>query len=131
MTRAGLSLAVIALSLAGCIGPTQPSAELPARPSPDQVLAWADIDRNLGRHPGRLDYGKADGRSTLGEKVMVLNGEEMVRFVRAHGYAGHGGATAAMSPGRSLTRIHVEIRGRDGATLTLILESDGEDQGRG
>ena len=127
MTRAGLKLALIAVLLAGCVGSTQQ----PDRPSPGQVLAWSDLDGNLGRHAERLAYGEADGRSVLGERVIVLNGEAMVRFVRAHGYAGHGGIAKVTSPGRSLTCIHVRIRGRDGAEMTLVLESDGDEQGRG
>lgn len=130
------ALLVPALLLAsGCVSTPGPTSDTTAPagtpPKAEQVLAWADIDANLGRHPGRLDYGRADGRSILGDKVMVLNGEEMVRFVRKHGYSSHGGIDAAATPGHSLTRIQVTILGRDGARMQLVLESDGEDQGRG
>lgn len=133
-------LAALTLALTGCAdkphtperhpAPTPVSAQ-PTRPSPGQVLAWANLDENLGRRPETLVFGQADGRSILGEKVLVLNGEEMVRFVRAHRYQAHDGIDAAEAAGDGLTRIHVTIHGRDGARMTLLLQSDGEDPGRG
>lgn len=139
MRRGLLRLSGLAALLAGCAAslPPEPARPSPAvaeatkgRPSPEQVLAWANLDENLGRRPERLDFGQADGRSVLSDKVLVLNGEDMVRFVRKHGYAGHRGITTTLHT-ESKTTIHVVVVGKDGARMVLQLESDGDPQGQG
>lgn len=104
--------------------------ELPLGPDPDRVYAWAQLDENLGKPAGELEYGQADGRAILGDKVMVLNGEEMVRFVRTHGYLRAEGIVAVRHL-HTATEIDVVIVGRDGARLTLTLQADGNPQGVG
>lgn len=139
MRRNLFQFSCLAALLAGCAATLPPEPARPAptatgsrhgRPAPEQVLAWANLDENLGRRAETLDYGQADGRSLLGDKVMVLNGMEMVQFIRAHGYAGHKGITTSLRTA-STTTIHVLIVGQDGARLLLRLESDGETQGQG
>lgn len=141
MNALGRLLGSSAMLLAGCAGALPPhgtrqpqpatarSGER-ALPTPEQVLGWANLDMNLGRHPEKLDHGLADGRSILGDKVMVLNGEDMVRFVRAHGYVAHKGIVASQRTGSIMT-IHVLVVGKDGTEMILQLESDGETQGQG
>jgi hypothetical protein len=110
--------------LTGC------SRELPLGPEPELVYAWARLDESLGHGRRELDYGRADGRAILGDRVLVLNGEEMVRFVRTHGYARAVGITSVRRM-HTVTEIDVVIVGRDGARLKLTLQSDGKAQGSG
>lgn len=116
---------LLMLLLTGC------NVETPvAGPSGEQVLAWARLDVNLGSGSESLTFGQADGRSILGDRVLVLNGEEMVRFVRTHGYARAEGITSVRRM-HTATEIDVVIIGRDGARLKLTLQSDGKAQGSG
>ena len=48
------------LFFAGC-APQQPSTT-DTRLTPERVLAWADLEAHLGRHPQQLQVGQADGR---------------------------------------------------------------------
>lgn len=141
MNALGRLLGSSAMILAGCATALPPDGTRQPQPAPvragercfptaEQVLGWANLEMNLGRHPERLDHGLADGRSILGDKVMVLNGEDMVRFVRAHGYVAHKGIVASQRTGSTMT-IHVPVVGQDGAQMILQLESDGETQGQG
>lgn len=119
-----LRIVLLATLLTGC------NHELARGPEPRDVHAWAQLDENLGRRASELSFGEADGRSILGSRVLVLNGEEMVCFVRAHGFARDEGIVAARKL-RTVTEIDVVIVGRDGARLKLTLRADGAPQGAG
>lgn len=116
---------VVLMLLTGCAS-VAPSYQ----PSSEQVLAWAQLDVRLGRHSAELTYGQADGKAVLGDRVLVLNGEAMVCFVRAHGYAR---AENILEVRRlsTATEVDVIIVGKDGARMTLTLQSDGSPQGSG
>lgn len=116
------------LFFSGCAHQSAP-ALIPELTS-ERVLAWADLDAHLGRHPQQLRVGQADGRAVLGTRVMLLNAEDIRRFVALHGYAGvRRVVTERRTP--STLEIDVEIAGRDGQVLLITLLSDGRPQGVG
>ena len=95
-----------------------------------QVLAWADLDNALGKHLDKIECGGADGVAILGDYVLVGNAAEMVKFVREHGYAKQRGIIRLRETD-SAFYVDVEIEGKDGETLRVLLQSDGTEQGKG
>lgn len=95
-----------------------------------EVVAWAELDTHLGAAEPP-PFGKADGKSVLGNRVLVLNGEELHRFIKAHGYAGHGRPLRMRRAGPGTLDVELEVLGKDGARLRIILRSDGGPQGVG
>jgi hypothetical protein len=95
-----------------------------------QVVAWADLDNALGKHLNEIKYGEADGVAILGDYVLVGNAAEMVQFVRNHGYAKQRGIIRLRET-NSTFYVDVEIEGKDGQTLRVLLQSDGTEQGKG
>jgi hypothetical protein len=95
-----------------------------------QVLAWADLDNALGKHLDKIECGGADGVAILGDYVLVGNAAEMVKFVREHGYAKQRGIIRLRETDSSFY-VDVEIEGKDGETLRVLLQSDGTEQGKG
>jgi len=95
-----------------------------------QVLAWADLDNALGKHLDKIECGGADGVAILGDYVLVGNAAEMVKFVREHGYAKQSGIIRLRETD-SAFYVDVEIEGKDGETLRVLLQSDGTEQGKG
>ncbi len=118
-------LPLFALALAACC----PDNALPPFSAAD-VVAWAKLESSLGAKDPPA-YGKADGKAVLGNRVMALNGEELHRFVKAHGYGGHGRPLRMRRAGPGTLDVEVEIRGKDGARMILVLRSDGGPQGEG
>lgn len=117
--------ALLLALLVGCC----PDNALPAF-SANEVVAWAELDTTLGGATPPA-FGKADGKAVLGNRVMALNGEELHRFIKAHGYGGHGRPLRMRRAGPGTLDVELEIRGKDGAKLRLILRSDGGPQGVG
>jgi len=95
-----------------------------------QVVAWADLDNALGKHLDKIECGGADGVAILGDYVLVGNAAEMVKFVREHGYAKQRGIIRLRETDSSFY-VDVEIEGKDGETLRVLLQSDGTEQGKG
>ncbi|HAZ66721.1 MAG TPA: hypothetical protein DCY41_08205 [Opitutae bacterium] len=95
-----------------------------------QVVAWADLDNALGKHLDRIECGGADGVAILGDYVLVGNAAEMVQFVRNHGYAKQLGIIRLRETD-STFYVDVEIEGKDGETLRVLLQSSGTEQGKG
>lgn len=95
-----------------------------------QIVAWADLDNVLGRHLNEIVCGEADGVAILGDYVLVGNAAEMVKFVREHGYAKQRGIIRLRETDTTFY-VDVEIEGKDGETLRVLLESDGTEQGKG
>ncbi len=95
-----------------------------------QVVAWADLDNALGKHLNEIKYGEADGVAILGDYVLVGNAAEMVKFVREHGYTKQRGIIRLRETDTTFY-VDVEIEGKDGETLRVLLQSDGTEQGKG
>ena len=94
------------------------------------VMSWAHLDDALRYHLDQVGFGEADKKSILADYVIVLNGEEMVVFVRKHGYQSFRGPIAVRKRGTSL-EVDVEITGKDGAKTIITLFADGTMQGVG
>ena len=122
------ALCLALLFFSGCAHQSAPATT--SELTPERVLAWADLDAHLGRHPQQLQVGQADGRAVLGTRVMLLNAEDIRRFVALHGYAGVRRVVAERRTPSTL-EIDVEIAGRDGQVLRITLLSDGGLQGVG
>ena len=137
-----LSLALLALvSFVGC----QPTAETlrgtPAELSAlrsnggrgftaGDVVTWAQLDDHFRDRTVKLAIGQADGKALLGRLVMLENGAEAADFLKAHGCAQISGPIGVRKLPSAL-QVDVEITGKDGQKLILILTSDGTPAGEG
>ena len=102
-------------------------------PGAREILLEAHLDDRLANRIDELDReaGQADGKLALGDYVMVLNGRELVDFVRGHGYRSFRGPVEIRKWPRGRLQVVVRVTGRDGQTFDALLESDGKVQGAG
>ena len=137
-----LSLALLALvTFVGC----QPSVETlrgtPAELSAlrsnggrgftaGDVVTWAQLDDHFRDRTVKLAVGQADGKTLLGRLVMLENAAETADFLKAHGCAQISGPIGVRKLPSSL-QVDVELTGKDGQKLILILSSDGTPAGEG
>ena len=137
-----LSLALLALvSFVGC----QPTAEtLRGTPtelsalrstggrsfSAGDVVTWAQLDDHFRDQTVKLAIGQADGKALLGRRVLLENGAEAAEFLKAHGCAQISGPIGVRRLPSAL-QVDVELTGKDGQKLILILTSDGTPAGEG
>jgi hypothetical protein len=137
-----LSLALLTLvSFVGC----QPTAETlrgtPAELSAlrstggrgftaGDVVTWAQLDDHFRDQTVKLVVGQADGKALLGRLVMLENGAEAAEFLKAHGCAQISGPIGVRKLPSAL-QVDVELTGKDGQKLILILTSDGTPAGEG
>lgn len=137
-----LSLALLALvTLVGC----QPSVETlrgtPAELSAlrsngarsftaGDVVTWAQLDDHFRDQTVKLTVGQADGKALLGRLVLLENGAEAADFLKAHGCAQLSGPIGVRRLPSTL-QVDVELTGKDGQKLILILTSDGTPAGEG
>lgn len=137
-----LSLALLALiTFVGC----QPSAET-LRGTPAElsalrsmgksgftagvVVTWAQLDDHFRDQTVKLAVGQADGQALLGRLVLLENGAEAADFLKAHGCAQISGPIGVRRLPSAL-QVDVELTGKDGQKLVLILTSDGTPAGEG
>jgi hypothetical protein len=137
-----LSLALLALvSFVGC----QPAAET-LRGTPTElsalrsnggrdftagdVVTWAQLDDHFRDLTVKLAVGQADGKALLGRLVLLENGAEAADFLKAHGCAQISGPIGVRKLPSAL-QVDIELTGKDGEKLILILTSDGTPAGEG
>ena len=137
-----LSLALLTLvSFVGC----QPTAETlrgtPAELSAlrstggrgftaGDVVTWAQLDDHFRDQTVKLVVGQADGKALLGRLVMLENGAEAAEFLKAHGCAQISGPIGVRKLPSAL-QVDVELTGKVGQKLILLLTSDGTPAGEG
>ena len=137
-----LSLALLALvTFVGC----QPTAETlrgtPAALSAlrstgergftaGDVVTWAQLDDHFRDQSVKLAVGAADGKAMLGRLVLLENATEAADFLKAHGCAQISGPIGVRKLPTAL-EVEVELTGKDGKKLILILKSDGTPAGEG
>ena len=137
-----LSLALLALvTLVGC----QPAAETlrgtPAELSAlrstggrgvtaGDVVTWAHLDDHFRDRTAKLEVGQADGQALLGRLVMLENAADAADFLKAHGCTQISGPIGVRKRPTAL-EVEVELTGKDGKKLILILKSDGTPAGEG
>jgi hypothetical protein len=137
-----LSLALLALvTFVGC----QPSVETlrgtPAELSAlrsnggrgftaGDVVTWAQLDDHFRDQTVKLAVGQADGKALLGRLVLLENAAEAADFLKAHGCAQISGPIGVRRL-PSTVQVDVELIGKDGQKLILILTSDGTPAGEG
>jgi hypothetical protein len=139
--RRPLFLLLAIFSLFGC----QPAyvtlrgtpAELSAIRSPGakpftagDVVAWAQLDDTFLDRSAKLDVGAADGKTVLGRLVLLENGAEAAAFLKDHGCAQVSGPIGVRKLPSAL-QVDIELVGKDGQKLILILTSDGTPAGEG
>ena len=98
--------------------------------SAGDVLSWAQLDDHFRDRTAKLEVGQADGKTLLGRLVMLENGAEAAAFLKAHGCAQLSGPTGVRKLPTAL-EVEVELVGKDGQKLILILKSDGTPAGEG
>ena len=137
-----LSLALLALvAFVGC----QPTAETlrgtPAELSAlrstggrgftaGDVVTWAQLDDHFRDQSVKLAVGQADGKALLGRLVLLENAAEAADFLKAHGCAQISGPIGVRRLPSAL-QVDVELSGKEGQKLILILSSDGTPAGEG
>jgi hypothetical protein len=137
-----LSLALLALvTFVGC----QPTAETlrgtPAELSAlrstggrgftaGDVVTWAQLDDHFRDQSVKLAVGQADGKALLGRLVLLENAAEAADFLKAHGCAQISGPIGVRKLPSAL-QVDVELTGKEGQKLILILSSDGTPAGEG
>ena len=137
-----LSLALLALvSFVGC----QPTAKtLRGTPtelsalrstggrsfSAGDVVTWAQLDDHFRDQTVKLVVGQADGKALLGRLVLLENGAEAADFLKAHGCSQISGPIGVRQLPSAL-QVDVELTGKDGQKVILILTSDGTPAGEG
>ena len=98
--------------------------------SAGDVVTWAQLDDHFRDLTVKLAVGQADGKALLGRLVLLENGAEAADFLKAHGCAQISGPTGVRKLPTAL-EVEVELVGKDGQKLILILKSDGTPQGEG
>ena len=98
--------------------------------SAGDVIIWAQLDDTFLDRSAKLGVGQADGKTLLGRLVMLENGAEAQDFLKAHGCAQISGPIGVRKLPTAL-EVEVEIIGKDGKKLVLILKSDGTPAGEG
>jgi len=98
--------------------------------SAGDVVTWAQLDDTFLDRTAKLEVGAADGKALLGRLVMLENGAEAADFLKAHGCAKITGPIGVRKLQTSL-QVEVELTGKDGQKLILILKSDGTPAGEG
>ena len=94
------------------------------------VVTWAQLDDHLRDQTVKLSVGQADGKALLGRLVMLENGAETAAFLKAHGCAQISGPIGVRKLPSAL-QVDIELTGKDGEKLILILTSDGTPAGEG
>ena len=132
---------LIALVAAGCKPAAQTLRGAPAelsaqrsngdRPfSAGDVMTWAQLDDYFRDRTVKLAVGQADGKALLGRLVILENGAEAADFLREHGCAQISGPIGVRKLPSAL-QVDIELTGKDGEKLILILKSDGTPAGEG
>jgi hypothetical protein len=137
-----LSLALLALvSFVGCQPPVETLRGTPTELSAlrsngarsftaGDVVTWAQLDDHFRDQTVKLAVGQADGKALLGRLVLLENGAEAADFLKAHGCAQISGPIGVRKLPTSL-QVDIELTGKDGQKLILILTSDGTPAGEG
>ena len=94
------------------------------------VVTWAQLDDHFRDQTVKLSVGQADGKALLGRLVMLENGAETAAFLKAHGCAQLSGPIGVRKLPSAL-QVDIELTGKDGEKLILILTSDGTPAGEG
>ena len=98
--------------------------------SAGDVVTWAQLEDHFRDRTAKLEAGQADGKALLGRLVMLENGAEAADFLKAHGCAQISGPKGVRKLPTAL-EVEVELTGKDGQKLILILKSDGTPAGEG
>ena len=98
--------------------------------SAGDVVTWAQLDDHFRDRTAKLEVGQADGKTLLGRLVILENGAEAADFLKAHGCAKISGPIGVRKLPSAL-QVDIELTGKDGEKLILILTSDGTPAGEG
>ena len=98
--------------------------------SAGDVVTWAQLDDHFRDRTAKLEVGQADGKALLGRLVLLENGAEAADFLKAHGCAQISGPIGVRKLPSAL-QVDIELIGKDGEKLILILKSDGTPAGEG
>ncbi|MEY2820616.1 MAG: hypothetical protein RL105_188 [Verrucomicrobiota bacterium] len=94
------------------------------------VVTWAQLDDTFLDRKAKLEVGQADGKASLGRLVLLENAAEAAAFLQTHGCAHVSGPIGVRRLPTAL-QVDVELTGKDGQKLILILTSDGAPVGEG
>jgi hypothetical protein len=94
------------------------------------VVTWAQLDDHFRDQSVKLVVGQADGKALLGRLVLLENAAEAADFLKAHGCDQISGPIGVRKLPSAL-QVDVELTGKEGQKLILILSSDGTPAGEG
>jgi hypothetical protein len=98
--------------------------------SAEDVITWAQLDDTFLDRTAKFEVGAADGKALLGRLVLLENAAEAAAFLKAHGCAQVSGPMGVRKLPTAL-QVDVELTGKDGHKVILILTSDGTPAGEG
>jgi hypothetical protein len=98
--------------------------------SAGDVVTWAQLDDHFRDRTAKFAVGQADGKALLGRLVILENGAEAADFLKAHGCTQISGPKGVRKLPTAL-QVEVQLTGKDGQKLILILKSDGTPAGEG
>ena len=98
--------------------------------SAGDVVTWAQLDDHFRDQTVKLAVGQADGKALLGRLVLLENAAEAAAFLKSHGCAQVSGPIGVRRLPSAL-QVDIELTGKDGQKLILILTSDGTPAGEG
>ena len=98
--------------------------------SAGDVVTWAQLDDHFRDRTVKLAVGQADGKALLGRLVLLENAADAAAFLKAHGCARISGPIGVRKLPTAL-QVDIELTGKDGQKLILILSSDGTPAGEG
>jgi hypothetical protein len=134
-------LAILLWPVVGCMPPAITLRGTPAELSAiknsgergfsaGDVVTWAQLDDHFSDQTAKLSVGQADGKTLLGRLVILENGAEATDFLKAHGCAQISGPIGVRKLPTAL-QVDIELTGKNGQKLILILTSDGTPAGEG
>jgi hypothetical protein len=134
-------LAILLWPVVGCMPPAITLRGTPAELSAlrstgnksfsaGDVVTWAQLDDHFRDQTVTLSVAQADGKALLGRLVILENGAETAAFLKAHGCAHISGPIGVRKLPTAL-QVDIELTGKDGQKLILILTSDGTPAGEG
>jgi hypothetical protein len=94
------------------------------------VVLWAQLDDYFRDRTAKIEVGQADGKAILGRLVLLENAADAAEFMRVHGCIDIRGPVGVRQLPAAL-EVEVEVTGKDGKKLILILKSDGNPAGEG
>lgn len=96
----------------------------------EDIMNWANLPQTLASGDNPITHGMADGKSVIAPKVMILNSDTLVEWLKTNNYGTH--SLKDIVFGKTSITVEIEILDTEGRNPTrIILFSNGMEQGVG